>query len=117
MYVPVCGQALTWFLEKAFVCEDNIGMCVSSHKLLITRASVRGQLSETFQLPQPMFIAQSSSLHHSITCHLVSLETEFQLHDTFRCKMIAKILEHVIGELLDSLALPFNVPCNNKVQV
>ena len=67
--------------------------------------SISGQLSETFQLlvkSQPLFIAQTSSLDHSIACCLVSLETEFQFCDTFRCKMTVKILEHVIGELSDS---------------
>ena len=55
--------------------------------------SVRGQLSETFRLSiksQPIFIAQTSGLHHSIAHYLVSLETEFQFCDTFRCKMTAK---------------------------
>ena len=67
--------------------------------------NVSGQLSETLQLlikSQPMFIAQTSGLHHLIAHCLVSLETEFQFHDTFRCKMIVKILERMIGELLDS---------------
>ena len=67
--------------------------------------SVSGQLSETFRLPiksQPMLIAQNYGLHHSIARCLVSLETEFQFCDAFRCKMTAKILEHVIGELSDS---------------
>ena len=67
--------------------------------------SVSGQLLETFWLPiksQPIFITQSSSLHLSIACCLVSLETKFQFCDTFRCKMTMKILEHVISELSDS---------------
>ena len=68
--------------------------------------SIRGQLSETFRLPitsRPMFITQTSGLHHSIARCLVSLETEFQIiHDAFRHKMTVKILEHVIGELSDS---------------
>ena len=67
--------------------------------------SVRGQLSETFRLPiksQPIFIAQTSGLHHSIARCLVSLETEFQFRDAFRRKMTEKILEHVISELSDS---------------
>ena len=67
--------------------------------------SVSRQLSETFRLPiksQPIFIAQTSGLDHSIARCLVSLETEFQFRDAFRCKMTAKILEHVIGELSDS---------------
>ena len=69
------------------------------------RTSVSGQLLETFRLlikSQPMFIAQTSGLHNLITHCLVSLETEFQFHDAFRCKMTVKILEHVISELLDS---------------
>ena len=49
-----------------------------------------------------MFIAQISGLHHSIDCCLVPLETEFQFCHTFRHRITAKILEHVIGELLDS---------------
>ena len=49
-----------------------------------------------------MFIAQISGLHHSIDRCLVPLETEFQFCHTFRRKMTAKILEHVIGELSDS---------------
>ena len=49
-----------------------------------------------------MFIAQTSGLHHSIARGLVFSETEFQFRDTFRCKMAAKILEYVIGELSDS---------------
>ena len=69
------------------------------------QCSVSGQLSETFRLPiksQPIFIAQTSGLDHSIARCLVSLETKFQFRGTFRCKMTAKILEHVIGELSDS---------------
>ena len=50
----------------------------------------------------PVFIAQTSGLHHSLACCLVALETEFQFCDTFRHKMTMKILEHVIGELSDS---------------
>ena len=46
-----------------------------------------------------MFIAQTSSLHHSIAHCLVSLETEFQFRDVLRHKMTVKILEHVISEL------------------
>ena len=49
-----------------------------------------------------MFIAQTTGLHHSIAHCLVSLETEFQFRDAFRCKMAVKILEHVIDELSDS---------------
>ena len=66
--------------------------------------SVNGQISKTFRLSiksQPMFIAQTSGLHHSIP-RCVSLETEIQFHDAFRHKMTAKILEHVISELSDS---------------
>ena len=48
-----------------------------------------------------MFIAQTSGLCHLIDRCLVSLETEFQFCDALRHKMTAKILEHVIGELLD----------------
>ena len=71
----------------------------------MNKHSVSGQLSETFRLlikSQPMFITQTSSLHHSIACCLVSLEAKFQFHDAFRHKMTTKILEHVIGELSDS---------------
>ena len=66
---------------------------------------VSDHLSEIIQLLikfQPMVIAQTSSLYHSIACHVVSLETRFQLRDAFRHKMTAKILEHVIGELSES---------------
>ena len=72
---------------------------------LLCAYSVSRQLSETFPLPiksQPIFIAQTSGLDHSIARCLVSLETEFQFRDAFRRKMTAKILEHVIGELSDS---------------
>ena len=61
--------------------------------------------SETFRLSiksQPMFITQTSGVRHSIAHCLVSLEIKFQFRDAFRRKMTAKILEHVIGELLDS---------------
>ena len=72
---------------------------------LLLGTSISHQLSETFRLPiksQPTFIAQTSSLDHSIARCLVSLETEFQFRDAFRRKMTAKILEYVIGELSDS---------------
>ena len=72
---------------------------------IINTGSVSGQLLETFRLlikSQLMFIAQTFDLHYLIVCCLVSLETEFQFRNAFRCKMTAKILEHVIGELLDN---------------
>ena len=68
--------------------------------------SISGQLLETFRLlikSQPMFITQTSGLRHSIACCLVSLETKFQFCDEFRCKMIVKILEHVISELSNKI--------------
>ena len=80
-------------------------MLSSKSKNVFVWHSVSGQLSETFWLPiksQPIFIAQTSGLHHSIVLCLVSLETEFHFHDEFRCKMMTKILEQVIGELSDS---------------
>ena len=80
-------------------------VCNSFTVFLRFKCSVRGQLIETFRLPiksQPIFIAQTSSLLHSIACCLVSLETEFQFRGAFRRKMTVKILEHVISELSDS---------------
>ena len=73
-------------------------MLTVQHETVI--ASVSGQLSETFRLlikSEPIFIKQASDLHHSIAHCLVSLETKFQFRDAFRCKITAKILEHVIG--------------------
>ena len=73
--------------------------------VIIFGSSVSGQLSEIFRIPiksQPIFIAQTSGLDHSIARYLVSMETEFQFRDAFRRKMTAKILEHVMGELSDS---------------
>ena len=83
--MPVVGKHSPGFLKKylsvkiRLVCVCVcVCVCLATHYVLITRASVSGQLSRTFRLPvksQPMFIAQTSSLHHSIACHLVSLET------------------------------------------
>ena len=70
----------------------------------IKHYSISGQLSETFRLPiksQPVFIARTSSLLHSIARCLVSLETEFQFRDVLTCKMTLKVLEHAIDELSD----------------
>ena len=80
-------------------------MLSSKSKNVFVWHSVSGQLSETFWLPiksQPIFIAQTSGLHHSIAHCLASFETEFHFHDKFRHKMMMKILEHVIDELSDS---------------
>ena len=88
--------------KKPGMCWPQIEGHLSTSYLPI---SVSGQLLETFRLlikSQPMFIAQTSGLHHSIARCLVSLEIEFQFRDTFICKMTAKILEHVIDELSDS---------------
>ena len=80
-------------------------MLSSKSKNVFVWHSVSGQLSETFWFPiksQPIFIAQTSGLHHSIAHCLVSLETKFQFCDAFRCKMTVKILEYVISGLSDS---------------
>ena len=55
--------------------------------LLFSHYSVSGQLSETFRLlikSQPIFIAWTSGLLHSIPHCLVTLGTEFQFHDILR---------------------------------
>ena len=67
--------------------------------------SVSGELSETFRLPiesQPILIAQTSGLRHSIAHRFISLETEFQFRDALRRNVTLKILEHSIGELSDN---------------
>ena len=68
-------------------------------------SSVSGQLSDGFRLSiksQPLFIAQTSGLHHSIAHCLVSLETEFQFPDALRRKMTRQILEHAMDQLSDN---------------
>ena len=81
-----------------------INVWTSIYMIIIACISISGQLSETFRLlikSQPLVITQTSGLDYSIAHCLVSLEPEFQFCDAIRCKMTAKILEHVISELLD----------------